>query len=164
MRFSLLGLLALVTIFSIGLGLLATPSPLSLKLLNLLFLVCLVVSTVVAFSVPAERRAFWLGAAAVGWMYWLTLGFTKPDKDHPTRYSGTPADDLAVAVQSVLKHRTRIGEHVEGLRARQLELGHRPGGRRTAVFDPMGRRDAAALDDDSPARRDAGVSAVRPTR
>src|SRR4030095_12468997 len=118
MRFSLLGLLALVTIFGIGLGLLATPSPHSLKLLNLLYLVCLIVSTIVAFAIPAERRVFWIGAAAVGWTYWLTLGFTPPDKEHPTMYSALPTDDLAVAVQTLLKHRTRIGEHVEGLRGR----------------------------------------------
>jgi hypothetical protein len=118
MRFSLLGLLALVTILGLGLGLLATPSPLSLKSLNLLYLLCLIVSTVVAFTARPERRSFWIGAAAVGWTYWLTLGFTTREKGHPTRYTALPTDDLAVALQSLLKHRTRIGEHVEGLRGR----------------------------------------------
>ena len=50
MRFSLMGLLVHMTILGVGLGLLATPSPFGLKSLNLLYLLCLITSTVVAFT------------------------------------------------------------------------------------------------------------------
>lgn len=123
MRFTLFGLLAFVTAICIALGCLRTGTTASLDVVNLLFVGTIAFAAVAAWLVRRSNRAYWIGAAAAGWAYWLivSVAVLKQAGGEPLD-TGLPTDSLVAVVTEWLRHRPRIGEHVSAARTSGIGL------------------------------------------
>ena len=70
-RFSLLSFIAVLTLLALGLGAMASQSRLATSAAFTVFLVLLGIATAGAVLASGPRRAFWVGFAAFGWIYWF---------------------------------------------------------------------------------------------
>lgn len=70
-RVSILGLLVWVALLGVGLAALKSPSPLWSAFLFSVVLATLTLSVLAAVYRRARRRAFWVGFATCGWVYFL---------------------------------------------------------------------------------------------
>lgn len=85
--FSLTSLLAIVTLLSIDLGAAASDSHFMASLAYTLFLGLLCFSVAAAFVAGADARAFWLGFAVFGLVYWLGC-FQSTPSPQATSFAG----------------------------------------------------------------------------
>jgi hypothetical protein len=76
-HFSIRSFLAVITLLALGLGAMASQSELAASCALTVFLSLVGLATAVAFVRRAPNRAFWIGFAVFGWMYWW-VEFTLP--------------------------------------------------------------------------------------
>jgi hypothetical protein len=77
-RFSIGSFLAVITLVAAGLGAMAAQSQWAASLAFTAFVALLCLATAVSLVRRAAHRAFWIGFAVFGWMYWF-CEFTFPD-------------------------------------------------------------------------------------
>jgi hypothetical protein len=70
-RFSIATFLTVVTLLALGLAAMASQSRLATSAVFTVFLVLLGVATAGAVLATGPRRAFWVGFAVFGWIYWF---------------------------------------------------------------------------------------------
>lgn len=70
-RFSLTSFLVVVTLLAVGLGAMASQSPLAASAALTAYLVLICVALAGAILPHAPNRAFWIGLAIFGWTYWF---------------------------------------------------------------------------------------------
>ncbi|HZN34543.1 MAG TPA: hypothetical protein VFB80_12020 [Pirellulaceae bacterium] len=123
MRFTLIGLLAFVTAIGVALGCLRTGTTASLDAVNLLFVGSIAFAAAAAWLVRRSQRAYWIGAAAAGWAYWLVISvglLERTGMDHID--TGLPTDSLVAVLTDVLRRKPDLGDHVWGARPSGLGL------------------------------------------
>ena len=81
--------------------------------MNLLFVATIAFAAAAAWLVRRSQRAYWTGAAAAGWAYWLVVSvglLERTGTEHVD--TGLPTDSLVALLTDVLRRKPELGDHV----------------------------------------------------